>query len=83
MLVPRRSQRPKNEKVAADSELTSVGLSIDGLRQKDLAVLIAWIQLFYIFYEDGIGPSVSSGGSTVSTLSCCFYLLCIYQTPVC
>lgn len=69
MLVPRQSQRPKNEKVADDSELTSVGLSIDGLRQKDLAVLIAWIQLFCIFYEDGIDPSVASGGSTVSTLS--------------
>lgn len=45
-LVPRWSQWPTHEKVADDSGLTSVGLSIDGVRQKDLVVLIAWYSFF-------------------------------------
>lgn len=78
MLVPRQSQPPKHEKATNDSEFISVGLSIDGVRQKHLVVLISWIQIFYILYEDGIGHFVASGGSTVSTLSCRFHLLCVY-----
>lgn len=80
MLVPRRSQWPKHEKVADDSEPTSIGLSIDGVRKKKkttkkpgcincldtafLYLLTRWNLSFF-----------ASGGSTVSTLSCCFHLL--------
>lgn len=45
---------------AGDSEFISVGLPIDGVRQKDLGVLIGWVQLFTSFMKMELAISLHS-----------------------